>query len=387
MAVGCADLDRKQIADTACPAAAHAPLTLRWIGRAELPVRVDGIAHPIGGISGMDRDPRSGIWYLLSDDRSAHAPARFYRAAIRFDGMQFLGVRLTGVVPLTQANGSVFPGSARDGEVPDPEALRVDPRGGDILWSSEGDRRHGLAPFVRRATTSGGFIAQMPLPESIASVQHPESGVRNNLGIEGLTFTPDGASLWVAMEGPLIEDGLPPSSTHGAFARFTHIDREGRVRGQYAYPLDPIPKPATGGERRADNGVSEILAVDGDTLLVVERSGYEVDWQAFRFAIRLYEARAASATDVAGVASLRHASFSPMHKRLVLDLDRAGIGAIGNIEAAAWGPRLPNGHRTLLLAADNNFHSSQANQFLAFEVAAPRAPCGPRGRPAEASSP
>jgi hypothetical protein len=55
-----------------------------------------------------------------------------------------------------------------------------------------------------------------------------------------------------------------------------------------------------------------------------------------------------------------------MHKRLVLDLARAGIES-DNIEAMAWGPRLPDGRPTLLLAADDNFHARQANRFIALQ--------------------
>ncbi|MDB5845384.1 MAG: hypothetical protein JWP79_2694, partial [Polaromonas sp.] len=41
---------------------------------------------------------------------------------------------------------------------------------------------------------------------------------------------------------------------------------------------------------------------------------------------------------------------------------------IDNIEGMAWGPRLPNGHRTLVLVADNNFADNQMTQLMAFEV-------------------
>lgn len=39
------------------------------------------------------------------------------------------------------------------------------------------------------------------------------------------------------------------------------------------------------------------------------------------------------------------------------------------MEAITWGKTLPNGHRTLVLSADNNFTAdTQANQFIVFEV-------------------
>jgi hypothetical protein len=34
----------------------------------------------------------------------------------------------------------------------------------------------------------------------------------------------------------------------------------------------------------------------------------------------------------------------------------------------SFGPRLPNGNRTLSVASDDNFNQRQINQFLAFEI-------------------
>lgn len=361
---GCAGMQAAQHQPDDVPAA----FTLRYLGGATLAREPQGKLQQFGGISGMDRDGASGVWYLLSDDRSARAPARFYTAAIDLDASGIHSIRITSVVSLRQADGSVFPGPQQQGEVPDPEALRIDPADGSLVWSSEGDRPRGLNPFVRRAARDGRFIAELPLPEKLRVHPEAELGVRDNLAIEGLAFTPDAASLWVAMEAPLHEDGPVPTLQQGGFARFTRLDRQGRVLGQYAYPLDPIPLPPTGGHRRADNGVSEILATSAGTLLVVERSGREVEDGSFQFAIRLYEARVDGATDVSRTPSLRGASIAAMRKRLVLDLATAGIGDTDNIEGAAWGPRLPGGHATLLLVCDDNFHPRQANRFLAFEV-------------------
>ena len=361
---GCAGMQAAQ----GQPAVAAPAFTLRYLGGATLAREPQGNLQHFGGISGMGRDAASGVWYLLSDDRSVRAPARLYTAAIDLDASGIHSIRITSVVPLRQADGSVFPGPQQPGEVPDPEALRIDPADGSLVWSSEGDRQRGLNPFVRRAARDGRFIAELPLPENLRVHPEAELGVRGNLAIEGLAFAPDAASLWVAMEAPLYEDGPVPTLQQGGFARFTRLDRQGRVLGQYAYPLDPIPLPPTGGHRRADNGVSEILATNAGTLLVVERSGREVEDGSFQFAIRLYEASVGDATDLSRTPSLHGASFAAMRKRLVLDLATAGIGDTDNIEGAAWGPRLPGGHATLLLVSDDNFHPRQANRFLAFEV-------------------
>ena len=67
-----------------------------------------------------------------------------------------------------------------------------------------------------------------------------ETGPQENLAFEGLSFAADGSSLWLAMEGPLYEDGDNATAEQGATVRFTNIDRSGNVLGQYAYPMiDP----------------------------------------------------------------------------------------------------------------------------------------------------
>ena len=343
-------------------------LALHFLGGATVARQPEGNLRDFGGISGIDRDEKTGVWYLLSDDRSEHAPARFYTAAIDISEAGIRSIQITGVVALRQADGSTFPSPRQGGDVPDPEALRIDRRSGDLFWSSEGDRRRGLHPFVRRASRNGSFIAELPLPKNLRTHTEAEIGARDNLSIEGLSFTPDASALWIAMEAPLYEDGPVASLESGALARFTRVDRQGRVLGQYAYPVDRIPVAPTGGRMRADNGVSEILATDDETLLVVERSGREVDEGTFQYAIRLYEASVDDATDISRTTSLIDTAFIPMRKRLVLDLFTAGIGDTDNIEGAAWGPRLPNGNATLLLVSDDNFHPRQANRFMAFEV-------------------
>jgi len=194
------------------------------------------------------------------------------------------------------------------------------------------------------------------------------AGPRNNLAYEGLAFAPDGRTLWVAMEGPLLQDGPPPTPAAGALARFTQYDRAGALLRQAAYPVDAVPaEPGPG--RHAENGVSEILAVDAARLLVLERAAVQDAHGRYRNPIRLYEADLSAADDVAARPSLRDAPPPrPAAKRLVLDLDTLALPKVDNIEGMAWGPRLPNGHATLVLVSDDNFNPSQVTQLLAFEV-------------------
>jgi hypothetical protein len=344
--------------------------SLRFIGEQRIPLRQEFQGTSIGGLSGVDYDPVRDEWVMESDDRSAINPARFYTARMDYDGAGFRSVTVTGVHLFRQADGSNYPGVKefdlqRKGEVPDIEAIRVDPLDGSIWYASEGDRKRGLDPFVRHAQRDGAYLATMPLP-AMFRMSREETGPRDNLAFEGLSFAVDGKTLWASMEAPLYQDGSLPSVSAGALARISRFTRSGELLAQYAYPLDAIPA-APGPGKAADNGVSEILAVSRHTLLVLERSAVQDAEGAYRNYVRVYEMDTAGASDVRGVASLAGAGYRPAAKRLLLDLGTLGI-RIDNLEALSWGRRLANGHDTLMIVSDDNFSKTQVTQFLLFEV-------------------
>lgn len=353
------------------PGTPQAVNTLRFIGEQRIAHGAQFLGTTVGGLSGIDYDAATGDWILASDDRSAIGPARWYRARLRFTAASFDAVTLTGVQFFRQRDGSTYPGAAQyrqsGGIVPDIESARVDPRDGTLWYASEGDRGLGLGPFVRQANGDGTLRAELPLPAMFGAWPDRARGVRNNLGFESLAFAPDGASMWLALEAPLAEDGEPPTPAHGAMARITRLDRQGRVLGQYAYPVDAIPA-APGAGRAADNGISEIVATGPCTLLVLERAAVQGDDGRYRNHIRLYQADLGDATDTAGMAALAGAAFRPATKRLVLDFSTLAVPVPDNLEGLAFGPRLPNGHATLVFVSDDNFSTTQVTQLLLFEV-------------------
>jgi hypothetical protein len=345
--------------------------SLRFLGATTIPndATVDGTL--VGGLSGLDYDPATGAWAIISDDKSDEASARFYLGRIDLaEGVP--KVELDHAVVLRQADGKPYPNAEAGGEVPDPESIRFDPSGSAVWWSSEGDRSRGVSPFVRETGIDGTFIANLAVPSMFAVSKDQQRGPRTNLGFEGLSFTPKQDALWLGMESALTEDGPIATTTAGTVARFTKLDRNGKLLGQYAYPLDPIQAVPTG--KNADNGVSEILALDDNRLLVLERSGVEGVDGIWTLYIRLYQADVGDATDVAGIPALAAADYRPMTKRLVLDLSKLPelgspvLSKLDNIEGVSFGPDLPNGHHSLVLVSDNNFNPHQVTQFLAFEV-------------------
>jgi hypothetical protein len=346
------------------------PLQLRLIGEQRLApdLRVEGSAA--GGLSGLDYDARRDVWIAASDDRAERGPARMYTIKLDYRIGSFAPPRFTGVAALQAPPGRSYraaqQGLPASAEVPDIEAVRVDPQDGSIWYASEGSREFGMQPFVRRAAQSGQHIGELPLGEAFHVFPERQWGVRNNRSIEGLAFAPDGKSLWVALEAPLYQDGELPTQAGGATVRLTRFDRAGKVAGQYAYQVEPISAAAAPG-KASDNGVSELLAIDEHRLLVLERSGIQSADNSFRYVVRIFEADLEGASDIAPLQSLARARYQAARKRLVLDLGTLGI-EVGNLEGMSWGPRLADGKPSLVLISDDNFDPVSGTQFLAFEV-------------------
>jgi hypothetical protein len=356
------------------PPAATQPDTiarLRLIGEQRLPWHQQFQGSTVGGLSGIDYDRAHGDWVMVSDDRSKLGPSRYYRARLDYDLNAFRGVALTAVTPLLQEDGGVYLADAefrkRPGVVADLEALRVDPQDGSIWYASEGNVGLGLKPFVRRAAPDGRYLAELPLPALFDVDARHQSGPRDNQSFEGLSFAPDGKSLWVSLEGPLYQDGAAPTPATGAVNRISHFARDGKVLGQFAYPLDAIP--ATPGKgRNADNGISEILALGAHRLLVMERAGVQDDAGAYKVYVRIYEVDTSAATDIQQLPTLRDAHYRMASKRLVLDLNTLALPTLDNLEGMALGPMLANGHASLVLVSDDNFSKTQVTQLLVFEI-------------------
>jgi len=356
---------------------------LRLIGEQRLPYRPAFDGTVVGGLSGIDYDAIHGDWVLISDDRSDHNPARYYRARLRYDDKAFTAIDVTAVHTLLQPDGSAYPSgkqyAARGGVVADLEAVRVDPQDGSIWYSSEGDIKLGMNPFVRRAARDGRFEAELPLPPLFNVDKEERFGPRDNQAFEGLSFAPDGKTLWVSLEGPMYQDGDLPDPSRGAVDRITHFTRAGAVLGQYVYPLGAIPA-APGKGKNADNGISELLAISPTRLLALERAGVENDAGVYTTYVRIYEIDTAGATDVSGMPTLVGAQYRPATKRLVLDLNSIGLPHVDNLEGMAFGPVLPNGNASLVLISDDNFSKKQVTQVLVFEVM-PSFPVSPKQLP------
>lgn len=351
-------------AQPVAPPAASAPAALRLVGEATLPHRMAFRGTTVGGLSALDHDPATGLWMALSDDRSELQPARFYTLRLALAGGT-LGVELLDAITLKQADGRPYPRRRLGGETVDPEALRLLPGGRTLLWTSEGSAEANLPPLLREARIDGSHVRDFDVPAPLRFPARPGTGPRDNNTFEGLALTPDARTAWASMEAALEQDGpVPGVGRPGGPCRFTAFDvASGRAVRQVAYLPDAIPRAPVVPGGFADNGVSEILMVDATRMLVLERA-YAM---GVGTSLRLYEVDTAAASDTLAHERLRPGEFRPLAKRLVADFAGLGLSRLDNTEGMCWGPRLPNGHRSLVVVSDDNFSRQQVTQFAAFD--------------------
>jgi hypothetical protein len=348
--------------------------SLRFIGQVLVPFNFPFRNSTVGGLSSIGFRPDNNTYYIISDDQSALQAARFYVATLNFDASSFRDVTFEQVITLKRPDGSTFPNAATDRQnTVDPEGLAYNPLSGTLFWSSEGERLPAnnppllVQPFIREVNPAGEHVREFALPEQFTFKQG-ETGPRRNGVFEGLSVSEDGKFLFAALEEPLFEDGprAAPNPTN-AVVRILKMDLDGRsVVAQYAYPLDKVHAAPNPPGQFELNGVVEVVAMTETKMLVMERSF------AFgvlpEFSVKIYEADFGQATDVKGINALAGASYTPAAKKLIADVSGPGTFRVDNLEGMTFGPRLPNGNRSLVMVSDNNFNALQVTQFLAWEV-------------------
>jgi hypothetical protein len=347
---------------------------LKLIGEIDLPHNMPFNGTTIGGLSGIDYDVAKNQYYLISDDRSAINPARYYTAKILFNAKKLDSVVMLDVTTFLQPNGIPYPDSKTDpAHTPDPEAIRYNPISNNWIWTSEGERivrgKDTVLenPAITFITAGGKFLDTFPLPKNLY-MHATENGPRQNGVLEGASFTNQYQTLFVNVEEPLYEDGPRADLTDNqATIRILKYDVKSKQNtAQYAYVLDKVMYPSVPETAFKINGVPDILAMDDQHLLVMERS---FSTGRLPCTIKIFLADLSKATDIKDFSSLTSTTRNPQPatKKLILNLDDLGI-YIDNVEGMTFGPDLPNGHKTLIMVADNNFQLFEKTQFFVFEV-------------------
>jgi hypothetical protein len=316
----------------------------------------DGIEF--GGISGLTYDAKTQRWLALSDDRAEKGPARFYDLAIDLDARGIARFEITKTTKLTDAAGAPYAAATLD-----PEEIALLPNG-NLVWADEGTPT-GQGPALVEMTRAGRAVGTFDLP----SYYKPGSGtgVRDNLGHEGLAVSPDGTRMIAVIENALAQDGPIATVETGSPSRVLVFDlATRRPVAEHVYVTEKIPTASPRTPPVHDNGVAAATYLRDGRLIVVERS----------FAlgvgntIHIFEVDLSGATNVLGRASIAQATdVMPVTKKLLWRHKSGDNGLIlDNMEAIAQGPDV-DGVPTVLMASDNNFNRrGQITLFLALQL-------------------
>jgi hypothetical protein len=312
---------------------------------------------PVGGLSAMTYDRKRNRFYILSDDRSNLAPARFYTAQLNLNSNKIDNLNFEEVTFLKETTGEQYPPGSID-----PEGLILSPRD-TVFISSEGDTVKGIKPFIGEFDlATGQKKLDLPIPQRYLS------GIRENLGFEALTtnrsglLSDDPFRLFTATESSLLQDTNEDSEVAPRL-RFLHyeIDSVGSpiLVAEHMYQLDP------GAIEVISNGLTELVALD--------KEGYFLSLErTFGFTgagAKIYQIVIADANDTSKIESLKGeiSQVRSLKKQLLFDLQTLGI-YLDNLEGMTLGPRLSDGSQSLLLISDNNFSKEQVTQLLLFRL-------------------
>ena len=334
------------LAVTAAPAGAKGPKSdLQFLGQAIVPTGTTFQGTNVGGLSSITYDERLGVFYAVSDDQTN---VRYYTVGLDVgDGRLSAGdVHFQAVSNLLAPGGVPYAAGSVD-----PEGLALT-KARELIFTSEGFANTLVAPFVRRYSLDGGFLGDLPVPQDFLPA--PGRGVRQNLGFESAGVAPNGRFAYVATENALVQDGPAATVATGSPARIVRYQLpSGRLDRQWTYLTDPVAEPPVPATNFSVNGLVELLPLNNRFLLAMERS-FSVGAPDTGNTIRIFRVELPGR---GGEAS----------KKLLLDLDDLGI-PLDNVEGMTFGPRLPDGGRSVVLVSDNNFAASQFTQFLLFAI-------------------
>ena len=243
----------------------------------------------------------------------------------------------------------------------------------DTAWDGEGLVRIDggyvavtveTEPRVERFDGAGKRTGAVALPPHFA-MQAP-----GNKGMESLTLSPSGRFLFTANEAALTIDGLPSTKTRGTTIRILKRDLSTSTDIELAYRTEPLGAGGASG----DMGVSELAAIDDNTLLVLER-GFQV---GYGNTVRIFRVDLRTGAHVETTPALNDAT-PVLTKTLVVDIGLLPPGnathpgpepnpILDNYEALALGPTLPDGRRLLFVTSDDNASATQVPRVLVLAI-------------------
>lgn len=328
----------------------------------------------LGGFSAIEYSGQDDIYYVLPDrgagDGAVSYPCRVHKVKLTIDARSGnINFEQLGTVLLKNKNGESLIGSeARmlqwDGldRCPsyDPEGIRITADGHMLITDEYG-------PFADLFDSNGSLVRELAMPEKIdlGTRRKPQfsSGTFTNRGMEGVTLIPGSDRYLIAMQGPLIQDGrVEANKCLGLKTRWILGELSSNRTREIVYPLTD-----------ESTGVSEVLAIDSSRYLVLERDS---NVGAAALIKKIYLADLTAVTDVSNVESLLSpgtTNHKEVQKKEFIDLLTPEYGLNGETvsgkpEGLAWGPRLRDGRRLLIVCYDNDFVPTTDSIIAAFAI-------------------
>ena len=300
------------------------PWSAGWELVRQQPLPREGMdGRPLGGFSAAAYSAGDDRLWLLSDAPQAYLlPVLGLKPWIGRGVPARIGRRLV----LRGTDGTPLPASM------DGEGLVVQ---GDQAWivSEARGPRDRPAQLLRVSLRDGRLLQRQGLPASWRPTA--TTGLARNQGPESLTLQSD-ASLLTAAEAPLRQD-----QARGGVAR---VPVAALTPQQSWTALGHLAIGPAGAAAARFQGLTELLALDGPSgVLALHRSFPATGQWTARLSLH---------------------SAPPELKPLTgWDLLALGLPS-DNWEGLAWGPRLPDGRRTLVAVSDDNFNPLQRNWIV-----------------------
>ncbi len=198
------------------------------------------------------------------------------------------------------------------------ESIRVNPKDQQVYIAEEGN--------------GTSYIYRINSKNALEVVYTSTTKQRHNRGYEGLCFSPDGAIMYMGLERP----------NSGSITNIIAYNLATKNEKVYNYTLDVLPN-----DKRADNGITELLTLNDSTLLVVERAFLG---PKNGNSVRVYKVLiSANSNEIIKVKLLTNFSASPK---------------IDNIEGVCWSAS----GKELLFISDNNGNSYQQTLLISMKV-------------------
>ncbi|MCU0720412.1 MAG: esterase-like activity of phytase family protein [Pirellula sp.] len=330
--------------------------------------------NQLGGFSAIEYSGEDNVYYVLPDrgagDGAVSYPCRVHKVALNVDAQSGnLEFEQIGTILLKNKKGESLIGSeARmlewdgQGRCPsyDPEGIRLTADGHMLITDEYG-------PFADLFDSKGSLVRELVMPEriSLGTRRKPQfsSGTFTNRGMEGVSLIPGSDRFLAVMQGPLIQDGrIEANKCLGIKTRWILGELSSNRTREIVYSLTD-----------ESTGISEVLAVDSSRYLVLERDS---NVGAAALIKKIYLADLTGVTDVSNIESLitpDSSRFKEVQKKEFIDLLTPEYGLNGETvsgkpEGLAWGPRLPDGRRLLIVCYDNDFVPTTDSIIAAFAI-------------------